>query len=63
MADDKLKVGSPDTKRINLNQPHEVKYWIGALQCTEEELRAAVQAVGTLGRDVRAHLRRHAHPH
>jgi len=25
--DDKTKTGSPDSKRININEKHEVSYW------------------------------------
>lgn len=38
----------PDTDRrfINLAQGHEIKAWTMSLECTEQELRDAVAAVG-----------------
>lgn len=47
MADDKNKIGSPDSKRININEPYEVSYWCGQFGCTKAELINAVNAVGT----------------
>ena len=46
MSDDKTKRGSPDSKRINLNQYYEVESWCKKFTCTKKELRDAVKAVG-----------------
>lgn len=46
MPDNKKKVGPPDTKKINVNQPHEVAYWTKTLGVTATQLRAAVKSVG-----------------
>ena len=46
MSDDKTKGGSPDSKRINLNQYYEVESWCKKFKCTKKELRDAVKAVG-----------------
>ena len=54
--DDKSKRNSPDSKRININEQHEVRYWTQALNITEEDLRGAVRTVGTMADDVRAYL-------
>lgn len=56
MADDLTDPGPEDGLRINLNQDHEVRYWTKALDCTEEELRTAVGAVGVMADDVRKYL-------
>ncbi|HZI04613.1 MAG TPA: DUF3606 domain-containing protein [Archangium sp.] len=56
MADDPNYRGPLDRERINVNQPHEVRWWCKELGCTESELRAAVKAVGVMVKDVRKHL-------
>lgn len=56
MADDKKQTGSPDRDRINLNEDYEVQYWTKALGVSADELRAAVNAVGSTSEAVRRHL-------
>lgn len=56
MADNKGLVGSPDNKRIDVNDPNEVRNWTKAIRCTEAELKNAVRAVGTSAAAVRRHL-------
>ena len=56
MADDKKQTGSPDRDRINLNEDYEVHYWTKALGVSADELRAAVNAVGSTSEAVRRHL-------
>ncbi len=58
MSDDTRQVGSPDRDRINLSEDYEVRYWTGALGVTEQQLREAVQAVGSTAEAVRRHLGR-----
>ncbi|HET6397800.1 MAG TPA: DUF3606 domain-containing protein [Pseudoxanthomonas sp.] len=58
MGDDTRKVGSPDRDRINTSEDYEVRYWARELGVSEEELRAAVEAVGNGADDVRRHLKR-----
>jgi len=60
MADDPTKTGH-DRKLIALGEEHEVRSWMQALQCTEAQLRQAVQAVGNSAGRVREYLRTHAH--
>jgi hypothetical protein len=57
MADDTNRTGSPDSRRINLQQEHEVRYWCEALSVTPTRLREAVQAAGTSVEAVRRYLR------
>ncbi|MDQ8050850.1 DUF3606 domain-containing protein [Luteibacter sp.] len=57
MSDNTNNRGAADRSRINLNQDHELRYWMGALDVTEDELRAAVRAVGSSVNDVREYLR------
>ena len=51
-----LDDGPRDSWHVDLGESWEIRLWCGALGCTERELREAVAAVGTLARDVRAHL-------
>lgn len=57
MADNTEKRGSPDSRRINVNQEHEVRYWSKEFGVTPEKLREAVKAAGTSVEEVRKHLR------
>ncbi|MDM0117640.1 DUF3606 domain-containing protein [Variovorax sp. J22R133] len=57
MADDPKKTAL-DRKLIALGEEHEVRSWTESLKCTEEELRAAVRAVGNSADKVREYLSR-----
>jgi hypothetical protein len=58
MPDDK-KIRAPhDKKRIDINDPAEVKNWCKALGCTERELRNAVESVGTSAEEVKTYLKK-----
>ena len=54
--DDKKNTGSPDRDRINLQEDYEVQYWTQTLGVSAEELRKAVEAVGSTADAVRRHL-------
>lgn len=56
MADNKKKVGSPDSKRINVNEPYELRDWSKRLGISEEQLRKTVQRVGTSADAVKRRL-------
>ncbi|MDH0090262.1 MAG: DUF3606 domain-containing protein [Achromobacter mucicolens] len=56
MSDDLSKRGPQDRSRINVNEPHELRYWTQALGVTESQLREAVKAVGPSATAVREHL-------
>ncbi|CAB3820165.1 DUF3606 domain-containing protein [Achromobacter mucicolens] len=56
MSDDLSKRGPQDRSRINVNEPHELRYWTQALGVTEAQLREAVKAVGPSATAVREHL-------
>lgn len=56
MTDDTKLRNSPDSKRINVNEEHEVRYWTKALGVTERELRDTVAKVGTSAEAVRKSL-------
>lgn len=56
MPDD-LDIRHPeDGELINLNQRHEVRDWCRKFGCTEDQLKAAVRAVGTSADDVEVWL-------
>ncbi|MBO9647339.1 MAG: DUF3606 domain-containing protein [Variovorax sp.] len=57
MSDDPKKTGL-DRKLISLDEPHEIRSWTESLDVTEEELRAAVAAVGNSAEKVREYLRK-----
>ena len=57
MADDPNIRGAQDRSRINTDQEHEVRYWTKELGVSEEQLRQAVQRVGSSADKVREHLR------
>lgn len=56
MADDLNNRGPQDRARVNVNEPHELRYWTEQLQVSEEALRAAVAAVGPMADAIRKHL-------
>jgi hypothetical protein len=56
MSDDKSKRGSPDNRRIDINDPDEVRNWTKSLGISKEELERAVQAAGPMADKVREHL-------
>ena len=55
MADD-LNKRHADAKRISLTEQWEVRSWCDKLECTEVELRHAVDEVGHMAADVEAYL-------
>jgi predicted RNA-binding protein YlqC (UPF0109 family) len=46
----------PDRSKINMHQPHEVKYWTHALHVSKEELQKTVGKVGNSAAAVRKEL-------
>jgi hypothetical protein len=56
MSDNKDLRHSPDNKRIDLGDRNEVRNWTKSLNVTEDELRRAVERVGTAAEKVREHL-------
>ncbi|MDM0110000.1 DUF3606 domain-containing protein [Variovorax sp. J22R24] len=53
MSNDPKKTGL-DRKLIS--PPHEVRGWTQSLECSEQELKAAVKAVGSSAEKVREYL-------
>ena len=56
--DDKKNTGSPDRDRINVNEDYELQDWSEKFGVSREELKKAVQAVGTMAKDVEEYLKK-----
>jgi hypothetical protein len=56
MATPTQPTGHPDTARVDITRDHEVRYWTKRFACTENQLRAAVAAVGPMVIDIWRHL-------
>ena len=56
MANDLRTRGPTDLGHINTADMKDVAYWCEEWGCTEDELKAAVAAVGDTAADVMAHL-------
>ena len=49
---------APDTRRIDLDDMHDVRSWMFNFGCTEAELRLAVRDAGDRAEDVRNYLQK-----
>lgn len=56
MADDLQNAGPQDRARVNVNEPHEVRYWTEKFGVSELELRSAVAEVGVSAEKIAIHL-------
>jgi Protein of unknown function (DUF3606) len=56
MSDDKTNRGTQDRARINVHEDYELRDWSKRLGVTPDELKKAVQQVGTSAVAVRKHL-------
>ena len=56
MADDLHNRGPKDRARVNTSEAWELKYWAKEFGVTEDQLKAAVKAVGPMVTDVRKKL-------
>jgi len=57
MSDDKSKAGGQDRTRINVHEEYELRDWSKKFGVSPEELKRAVNAVGTSADAVEAHLK------
>lgn len=55
--DNKTKRVPKDPNVVDINDADEMEYWCREFNCTPEELRAAVEAVGHSAQEVRKYLR------
>ena len=58
MSDEPKKRAAPYRARINMNEIHEVGYWLKELGVNEQTLRAAISVAGNSAEAVRKHLQR-----
>jgi hypothetical protein len=58
MSDDKTKTAPQDADRVNVNEDYEVQYWTKKFGSTPEKLKAAVEKVGVMAKDVEDELKR-----
>jgi hypothetical protein len=56
MSDNKSKAGKQDRERINVNEDYELRGWSKKFGVSPEELKKAVQKVGSSAVAVRKHL-------
>ncbi|MDT3401301.1 DUF3606 domain-containing protein [Mucilaginibacter terrae] len=56
--DNKENVGNPDRSRINVNEEYELNHWSKKFGVSHDELKAAVEAVGTSADAVEAYLKK-----
>jgi hypothetical protein len=56
MPDDTSKFRPADPQRINVREDYEFRYWLKVLNCTPNDLRDAVKAVGASVDAVKVHL-------
>jgi hypothetical protein len=56
MPDNKQKRGRADRERVNVVEGYEVRYWCDKFDCSERELRDAVEEVGPMAKKVEAYL-------
>jgi hypothetical protein len=54
--DDLKKKGSQDRSKINMHEPHEVKYWTEELGVDKDQLQKLVDKVGNSANAVRKEL-------
>lgn len=47
MTDNRQERGKPDRSRISLEEAHEVRYWTRELGVSEQDLRRAIDMVGS----------------
>ena len=58
MADSPQYQASRDRNRVNLDEPYEVQFWMIEFNCTEQQLRDAVQEHGDSVAAIREALKR-----
>ena len=59
MPDDLNQAGAQDRSRVNINEPHEVRYWTQRFGVSEDALRKAVAEVGVSADAIAQHLGKH----
>lgn len=57
MPDNKKLTGSPDNKRIDVNDPDELRRWAQSLHVPKKEVVELVKKHGTSAEKIRQHLK------
>ena len=57
MSNDPTQRDGQDRERIDVQEDHELRDWAKKLDTTAEQIKEAVQAVGTRAADVEMHLK------
>ena len=60
MAAEHRRRGPEDRSRINLSEHYEIDFWTSRFDCSEAELRDAVNRLGTCAHVVKSFLRNRA---
>ena len=60
MAVEQRRRGPEDRSRINLSEHHEIDFWTSRFDCSEAELRDAVNRLGTCAHVIKSFLRNRA---
>jgi len=47
-----------DAERVNVHENYEAEHWTKKFGCTPQQLKAAVERVGVMARDVEGDLKR-----
>ncbi len=58
MSDNKNKRGTPDSKRIDVKDPNELRYWAQSLHVPKEQVVDLVKKHGTSAQKVRDALKK-----
>ena len=63
MPDDPKTTGPLDSRKVNIHEDHEVKYWTKEFGVSKEELKMAVMEVGTSAEAVKKYFKNSQTPH
>ena len=59
MVDENTKKAPRDSRRVNIGEEYELKYWTGKFGCTRYQLEMAVRKVGAMAKEVEKELKAH----
>ena len=62
MSDDKTKAGGSDRSRINVHESYELRDWSKKFGVTLDELKGAINRVGTSAKEVEAYFQKSKAP-
>lgn len=56
--DNKKDIGSPDRDRVNIHEEYELREWAKKFDVTTNELKKAVEAVGTSAASIQEYMKK-----